>query len=277
MELFLIILIGLETLLVFVLIGLLFFKTTKLSSLSKEIKNLKTYDKYLEDVQRQRDDFLAMLVHELRSPLAVIKGASDLMLKDAYRLSKEQIETLLEQIKNSSTGLLKIVNDILDISKLESGKFEITKEENDLNAVLQDECDYYKSLANEKQIEILTKLDTTVGRFKFDADRIRQVMNNLLSNALKFTPNGGKVLVKSNKQNNRVFISICDDGPGITDEMKHRIFHKFVQGGDNHTKEKGTGLGLVISKGIIEAHGGTIWVEDNSPKGACFNFHIPIE
>ena len=276
MELYIIILIVLETIVIFVLIGLLFFKASKLSGLSKEITNLKTYDKYLEDIQKQRDDFLAMLVHELRSPLSVIKGASDLMLKEAHRLSKEQIETLLAQVRNSSTGLLKIVNDILDISKLESGKFEITKEENDLNVVLTDECDYYKSLANEKQIEILTQLDVSLEKFKFDPDRVRQVMNNLLSNALKFSTEGGKVIVKSNKQNERVFVSICDDGPGITDDMKHRIFHKFVQGGDNHTREKGTGLGLVISKGIVEAHGGSIWVEDNKPRGACFIFNIPL-
>jgi len=271
-------LIIIETLLLLVLLVILIYKSVKLSHLINEMVLLRKYGEKQSEVQRERDDFLAMLVHELRSPLSVMKGASDLMLKDAHNLSKEQIETLLNQIRNSSTGMLNIVNDLLDVSKLESGKFEIEKVQGNLNQILREESNYYESVANAKQISILCELDEEVQDFKFDPDRIRQVMKNLLSNAVKYTPENGIVTVKTFLKDNMVRVCICDTGEGITDDMKHKLFHKFVQlNNHNHIKEKGTGLGLVIAKGIVEAHGGSIWVEDNKPKGSKFVFTIPLK
>jgi signal transduction histidine kinase len=271
-------LIIIETLLLLVLLVILIYKSVKLSHLINEMVLLRKYGEKQSEVQRERDDFLAMLVHELRSPLSVMKGASDLMLKDAHNLSKEQIETLLNQIRNSSTGMLNIVNDLLDVSKLESGKFEIEKVQGNLNQILREESSYYESVANAKQISIVCELDEGVQDFKFDPDRIRQVMKNLLSNAVKYTPENGIVTVKTFLKDDMVRICICDTGEGITDDMKHKLFHKFVQlNNHNHIKEKGTGLGLVIAKGIVEAHGGSIWVEDNKPKGSKFVFTIPLK
>lgn len=266
-----------ETVLLIVLAVFLVYKSLKLTQLFKQLSELKRVYHDQIVVDKERDDFLAMLVHELRSPLSVMKGAADLMLKDASRLSKEQIETLLEQIKNSSIGMLKIVNDILDVSKIDSGKFEVTKKPQDINALLSSECQYYQALALTKQIKLECTLDTTLPPVNFDSDRIRQVLNNLISNAIKFTQDSGVITVRSRKNQAQVFVSIEDTGDGISDTMKHKLFHKFVQLGTHPgVKEHGTGLGLVVAKGIVEAHGGEIWIEDNKPKGAKFVFSIPL-
>ncbi len=266
-----------ETGLLIILASFSIYKSLRLSRIVKDMLNLrKSYDSQLK-TQKQHDDFLAMLVHELRSPLSVMKGASDLILKDAQRLSKEQIGMLLNQIRTSSRGMLKIVDDILDVSKIDSGKFEIHKTFGDLNKLLKDECEFYEALAGEKQVSIICNLNDSIPSFNFDADRVRQVMNNLLSNAIKFLPEGGKITVKTLKNQSNIEIVVSDDGDGIPEDLKIKLFHKFVQLNNNtHSKDLGTGLGLVISKGIVEAHGGNIWIEDNLPKGAKFVFTLPL-
>ncbi len=270
-------LLEIETGLLVVLASFSVYKSLKLSQIIKEMLGLRrNYENQLK-IHKERDDFLAMLVHELRSPLSVMKGASDLILKDAQRLSKEQIETLLTQIRTSSKGMLKIVDDMLDVSKIESGKFEIHKTFGDLNKILSDECEYYAALAGEKQIKIDCQFDETLPNFNFDEDRVRQVMNNLLSNAIKYIAERGSILVETRKNQSKIEVSVTDNGDGIPDDLKMKLFHKFVQlNNHSHTKESGSGLGLVITKGIIEAHGGEIWIEDHQPKGAKFIFTLPI-
>jgi len=263
------------------LVGLAVFlalQTNRLNLTLKELQAHKEQEKKQVELQHQRDDYLAMLVHELRAPLAVIKGAADLIIKEAHSLSKEQIETLLGQIKKSSSSLLQIVNDILDVSKIESGKFSIKKVPGDINALLNEICDYYLSWANEKQIKINLELEPNIPQIKFDSERVKQVLNNLLSNALKFTDEYGNITVKTHLNSKNVNIYVADTGIGIPDDMKHKLFNKFVQVGTKESvKEKGTGLGLFIAKGIVEAHGGNIWIEDNDPQGTKFVFTIPLE
>jgi len=134
------------------------------------------------------------------------------------------------------------------------------------------------ALAREKEIAVETKLADDIPEFEFDGDRIKHVMNNFLSNALKFTDSGGNVVIESRVVDKyHVEVCVADSGEGVPDEMKGKLFNKFVQMENRKTtKEKGTGLGLVIAKGIIEAHGGSVWVEDNQPKGARFLFTIPV-
>jgi signal transduction histidine kinase len=231
-----------------------------------------------EDLQRVRDDFLAMMIHDLRSPLAVIRGSADLILKEADSLDKNQVYEFLMQIKTSSTQLLGMVNDLLDVSKIESGRYEVYFKEGDLNEVLEEECHTYEPLAKESGLKIELKTDPALKKIKFDRDKMKQVMNNLLSNAIKFTPKGGKITIVSRKRDPVMAeIKVIDTGIGVSDELKSKLFHKFVQGMELGVhQEKGTGLGLVIAKGIVEAHGGTIWMEDNKPKGAVFAFTIPL-
>lgn len=277
MESIYLIVISVETTLLAIAVFFLFTKLKKLSDVTKDLDEHRQLEKKQVEIQRQRDDYLAMLVHELRAPLAVIKGAADLIIRDAQALSKEQIETLLGQIKKSSTSLLQIVNDILDVSKIESGKFSIKKVDGDINALLKEVSEYYLSWANEKQIKLNLSLDEKIPQIKFDGERIKQVLNNLLSNALKFTDEYGNITIATHLNDKYVHIAICDSGIGIPDDMKHKLFNKFVQVGTKvQVKEKGTGLGLFIAKGIVETHGGSIWIEDNDPQGTKFVFNLPL-
>lgn len=253
-------------------------KDQELTQIKSKYDNLQKIENERSKVNEQKDDYVAMMVHELRSPLSVIKGTADLLLKEKEALSDDQTNTLLSQVFDSAKDLLAIVNDILDVSKIESGRFEVKKTMGDLNKVLKNEVDYYMTLAHEHNLEFKTELSSSVPQFEFDEDRLKHVLNNLLSNAIKFSEEGGTVTVVSSLQDTKhVRVAVLDTGKGVPDTMKNKLFNKFVQMEDRLTAdEKGTGLGLVIAKGIVEAHGGQIWVEDNLPKGAKFIFTIPV-
>ena len=227
------------------------------------------------EIQRLREDFTAMMIHELRSPLTVIRGISDFLVKERGRLKAEQYDNLMNQVKKSSTSLLTVVNDLLDAAKVESGEFEVHKKINDINELLHEEVKYYSGLAGEKDTRITVETDKSIQKFGFDYQKLGQVLNNLLSNAIKFTKNG-EVVVISKNLSNEVEVSVSDTGEGISDEMKLKLFNKFIQFRNSAVSNiDGTGLGLVIAKGIVEAHGGKIWIEDNKPSGARFVFVIP--
>ena len=227
--------------------------------------------------QRKRDEFSAVMVHELRAPLSVVKGSADVLLEDRKDLPDNQISELLNQIKTSSSGLLNLVNALLDIATIESGKVELFKEPHKLNELLDETYQYYFDLAKERGVNIITSLDDRLGEVGFDRSKIKQVLDNLLSNAVKYTEPGDTVFLSSRLDKGVVIVEVADTGKGITDDAKEKLFNKFVRAQEHKgAKEKGTGLGLVITKGIVEAHGGKIWVEDNSPKGAKFIFTLPV-
>jgi signal transduction histidine kinase len=199
------------------------------------------------------------------------------MLHDAQSLSATQIHTLLNQIRSSSDDLMTMVNDILDVSKIEAGKFVLTKTTARLQDTITAVCTYYETLFKLRKIILVLDIQSDMPELSFDPDRIRQVLNNLLSNALKFTPENGTVTVSAHRIDHYVEVSVSDTGPGVASKDKPLLFHKFIQG-SNHsaTSEKGTGLGLVIVKSIVEAHGGRIWIDDNKPTGAKFIFSLPL-
>lgn len=259
------ILVILEAILLLVISIILFTKTKTLTKLKSNEDN------------PMKDDFLPMLVHELRSPLSVIQGAADLLIKTTDELSAEQIQTLLGQIKSSSSTLLGMVGGILDVSKMESGKFEISKTFGDINAVLRDECSYFEPLAKIKNLTLNCVEGEDLSNFNFDPDRIKQVLNNLISNAIKFNSPDGEITISSKKVDGMCRIEVRDSGVGIPDKEKPFLFHKFFQASNQKGVQKGTGLGLVISKGIVEAHGGKIWVDNNKPKGSTFVFTLPTK
>ncbi len=238
---------------------------------------LKRREESLLSSQIRQRDFIPVLVHELRAPLSVIQGASDLLLKEVKDLTADQIHTLLAQIKTSSGSLLKMVGDILDVAKMDAGKFEVNRVYANINNVLKEECGYFQSLAKIKNINLDCRTDQSVANSSFDPDRVKQVISNLLSNALKFVTEGGSIIVETKKAGNYVQVSVSDTGEGISDKDKLVLFHKFSQTqSHNHVKERGTGLGLYISKGIVDAHAGKIWVEDNKPVGVKFIFTLPL-
>lgn len=269
------ILVILESVLLLVISLLLFSKTRNLTKLKKY------EDAFIEEQAKkhsEQTDFFPMMVHELRSPLSVVSGAADLLIKSSNELDAEQIHTLLNQIRSSSASLLKMVGDILDISKMEGGKFQINKTFGNINDLLKEECGYFDPLAKVKKITLSCPIPEEISNFSFDPDRVKQVLNNLLSNSLKFCTESGKVELTARKENGFVTVEVADDGVGIPDKDKPLMFQKFFQA-SNQTGggEKGTGLGLAICKGIVEAHGGKIWLEDNKPKGTKFMFSLPLK
>lgn len=229
------------------------------------------------ELKKLREDFTAMMVHELRAPLTVIKGAADLLLKQIANLETSETKDLLTHMHNSACDLLSIVNNLLDVAKVEAGRFEVALTEGDLNRLIQDQTEYFRNLANQKNVSVIAELDESVKVIKFDAIRLKQVMNNLISNAIKFTESGGYVRIVTNKKEKEIEIAVIDNGKGLSEEMKKKLFEKFSQGRTSLvSNEPGTGLGLVVAKGVIEAHGGRIWVEDNMPRGAKFIFTLPF-
>lgn len=229
--------------------------------------------------RQEQDDYIAMLVHDIRAPLSVIKGSVDIILHESKNLSREDVTKILNQVKDTSDNLLELVADILDVSKIEAGKFEIKKTSSDLNLLLQSTADKFLPLANQNKIKISTDLLTTLPKVSIDSEQIERVLNNLISNSLKFTPDGGEVVISSSvdKKGKMLLVSIADTGIGVRDTMKTKLFHKFVQAGRTAKSDgKGTGLGLVVSREIVELHGGSIWVEDNKPEGSIFIFTLPL-
>ena len=229
-----------------------------------------------KELEKMRRDFSAMIIHELRSPLSVIRGTSDFLMKESKSLDEPQKESFLSQIKDSSDRLLKLVNDLLDSAKIESGNVELFKSEVDVNALVTEVVDYYAKSADQKKIRLLANVDKSLLPMQADSDKIRQVLNNLISNGLKYTEEGGEVVVSTKKEDGSMRILISDTGRGIEESHKELIFQKYKQVEYAKNTEKSTGLGLAISKGIVEAHDGKIWVEENLPKGSVFIVELPL-
>lgn len=226
---------------------------------------------------KMRNDFMAMMIHELRSPLSLVKSSANMLLCESERLSKEQTISMLKQIEGSANDLLEIVNDLLDVSKIESGRVEIFKHDTNIIDLLKAEVFAYQNLAEKKKIHLKLFTDEDSIHVYCDNEKMKHVMNNLLSNAIKFTEEGEiNVLVKPFPE--YVQVTVADTGIGIADNLKPQLFRKFVQARELPVaREKGTGLGLVIVKGIVEAHGGKVWIENNSPRGAKLIFTLPRE
>lgn len=253
-------------------ISIILFKKTS------DFKKLKKYEKALIDYQSKQDDVIPMLVHELRAPLSVIKGAMDLLIEDPNEMGADQVHKLLAQVRLSSEELLKMVGDILDVSKLEEGQFQISKSFGSISDVLKEQCGYFESMCNVKNISLSCSTGSEIPNFSFDPLRIKQVLNNLLSNAIKFTDKGGSIKVTAEEKKGNAEIAVVDTGVGVPKDQQHRLFQKFFQANNqSNISQKGTGLGLVITKGVVEAHGGTIRFEENSPKGSKFIFTLPLK
>ena len=231
----------------------------------------------LRKATQAKSEFLAHMSHELRTPLNVIIGFSELMLDEVPGGINEEQRQCLSDILAGGKNLLSLINDILDLSKIESGKMELRLR----NVVIADVIESLRSVMmpmiapRNQSLEI----DVEEGLPPVYADRgkIRQVLLNLLSNSTKFTPEGGKLKVEAVRENNWCRVSVIDNGIGIRKEGHERIFEEFYQSDNPLTKEKsGTGLGLTIAKRIVEKHGGRIWVESEYGRGSRFTFTLPL-
>lgn len=234
-----------------------------------------------KNLQKIREDFTNMIVHELRAPLSAIKGASSLLLSSP--LDKDEEKKMLRIISDSARDMLSAISELLDVARMEEGKLEIKKTESDLAAIVHDHLEVFSYAAREKQISITHDFGPHLVPFFFDPGRIGQVINNLISNSLKFTKTGGKIEIKIRRQDPLVEVVVSDNGIGIPQSKLSLLFTKFGQIGNVSGSEGSTpiesgssGLGLYISREIVEAHGGKIWMESEVGVGTKVHFTLPF-
>ncbi|MDW7732777.1 MAG: PAS domain S-box protein [Methanolobus sp.] len=230
-----------------------------------------------ETANRAKSEFLATMSHELRTPLNSILGFSQMLNDKIPGELNEKQSRYVSHIMKSSEHLTDLINDILDLSKIEAGNMELNIEMFDVSETLNEIITLIQPLADKKSVDIESIIHTERLELNADRKKFRDIINNLLSNAVKFTPENGRVRIEAACQNNKLHISVSDNGIGITREDQHEIFKPFKQADSFlNRKYQGTGLGLAITKNYVEMHGGVIWVESSPGKGSTFKFVIPL-
>jgi signal transduction histidine kinase len=228
----------------------------------------------LQDVQAS---FTSMLVHDLRAPLTVIKGYADLLGATADPLTARQ-QRYLKSMQDSCSRMLRLIGDILDVSKLEAGRLTLELKPVDLGTLALEIGEQTRPLAQQKRIDIAVRIGTDLPLVQADARRLEQVFSNLLNNALKFTPQGGTIGLDATAVDGEVEVAVEDSGPGIPPDELSLLFEKFSQTSSGKSSAApGTGLGLLICRHLVEAHGGRIWVESEVGRGSRFIMRLPIE
>jgi len=249
--------------------------------LFQEIQNknrqLEVANERLQELDRLKSDFVANVSHELRTPLTAIKGAIDLLLREVAGPLNEKQTHYLARVRSNTHRLAGLINDVLDLSRIEEGKIDLQAERVSLAGLVHEVVETLKPLATEKEIVIRATIPESSLLVWADRDKLTQVLTNLIGNAVKFIPTAGRVTVSGIIDGEWVRVSVADNGPGIPLEEKDRVFEKFYQVAEaGGAKPKGTGLGLAISKALIELHGGKIWVESGLSLGSTFHFTLPI-
>ena len=232
----------------------------------------------LEVVSKHKSEFLANMSHELRTPLNAIIGFSEVLLEHMFGELNEKQDEYVDDVLSSGRHLLSLINDILDLSKVEAGRMELELAQFDLSLAVENTITLVRERASRHGISLHREIDKQLGDFVGDERKIKQILLNLLSNAVKFTPEGGRVEVKAVMADGSVEFSVSDTGVGIAPEDQEAIFAEFRQvGADYAQKGEGTGLGLTLTKKFVEMYGGKIWVESEQGKGSRFIFTLPIQ
>ena len=230
-----------------------------------------------ESANRTKSEFLANMSHELRTPLNSIIGFSDMLLeKTTGDLNEKQIK-YLRNISTSGRHLLTLINDILDLSKVDAGKMQISYENCSINEVYTDIKNTLSNFAISKSITLNFEIEANLTEIYADKLKLKQIMYNLVSNAIKFTPEHGSVHIIASARSNMLHMEVRDTGIGISAEDQKKLFSAFTQLDSTYSRKyQGTGLGLVLVKKFIEMHGGRVWVESEIAKGSSFAFEMPI-
>ncbi|HTL39503.1 MAG TPA: ATP-binding protein [Methylomirabilota bacterium] len=254
-------------------------------------------------IEKMREDFTSMMVHELRSPLTGIRSIANLLKEEKIKNEQKKYQDFIELIVSNSASMLDLVNDLLDVAKLESGKFQIMRRDTNIADVIKMRIQSFATLASEGGLTLESKLGENIPVLSLDDNKIAQVLNNFLSNAIKFTKQGkiivsafllkrGEKLVdkvaalgilwagikEESYDQDMLILGVTDTGMGIPEDQMEKLFNKFTQLEQSAVSEKkGTGLGLVITKGIVEAHGGKVGVFSEVGKGSTFFCALPIE
>jgi len=249
----------------------------KQQALEVATAELRSANERLRELDGMKDDFISTVTHELRTPLTSIRALSE-MLQEDPKMALADRKRFLGIIVNEAERLTRLINQILDMAKLESGRAEWTTSEVDIGDVVREAMDSLGQLFREKSVLLEGEIPSSGPIVLADRDRLTQVMINLLSNAVKFVPGGsGRVHVKVSSDQKNVRVAVSDNGPGLTAEECNVIFEKFRQGGNTMTdKPQGTVLGLPISRQIVEFFGGNLWVESQPGAGANFIFTVPL-
>ncbi|MFO7958884.1 MAG: ATP-binding protein [Candidatus Brocadiia bacterium] len=228
----------------------------------------------LKELERLKSEFVMTASHELRTPLTTIGMSVDLLQEEVADQLDDDQRQLLAAAHEELQRLKALINDLLDLSKIESGKMEMEFTRTPVEAVVRKAVSVFEEQAREKGVELTSTVPDGIPEMRADPNKISWVVTNLISNALRYTESGGHIRVSAEGSRSQVYISVEDNGAGIPEEYQSRIFDKFVQveGADAH----GTGLGLAICKEIVRAHGGTIWVESEEGEGSKFTFTVPL-
>jgi signal transduction histidine kinase len=231
----------------------------------------------LEAASRHKSEFLANMSHELRTPLNAVIGFSEVLLQRMFGDLNAKQDEYLKDIYASGQHLLSLINDILDLSKIEAGRMELAPAPFHLPSALENAVTLVRERAARHAIALLVDVDSRLGEVVGDERKVKQVLLNLLSNAVKFTPEGGRISLKAGRRDGMIEIAITDTGIGIAPEDQAAIFEEFRQvGSDDTRKQEGTGLGLTLAKKFVELHGGRIWVQSQVGQGSTFTFTLPV-
>jgi len=239
-------------------------------------REIEVKSRQLEVASQHKSEFLANMSHELRTPLNAIIGFSEVLSDRMFGELNEKQEEYLKDIYASGTHLLSLINDILDLSKIEAGRMELELTEFDLPTAIDNALTLIRERAGRRSIALHTDIDGRLGQIQADERKIRQVVLNLLSNAIKFTPEGGRIDVSAEPRDGFVEVSVTDTGIGIAPEDQEKVFEEFRQVGTAAKKIEGTGLGLTLCRKFVELHGGRIWVKSQLGEGSTFTFTIPM-
>jgi len=239
-------------------------------------KELEAANRELAAASQHKSEFLANMSHELRTPLNAIIGFSEVLSEKMFGELNEKQEEYSKDIHASGQHLLSLINDILDLSKIEAGRMELELTDFHLPTALDNGLTLVRERAGRRSIALQMSVDERLGEVRADERKIRQVVLNLLSNAIKFTPEGGRIEVGAVPKDGFVEVSVTDTGVGIAPEDQEAVFEEFRQVGTADKKAEGTGLGLTLCRKFIELHGGKIWVKSQPGQGSTFTFRIPV-
>ena len=230
----------------------------------------------VEEASKHKSQFLANMSHELRTPLNAILGYTELVLDGIYGEAPEKMRNVLERIQTNGKHLLGLINDVLDLSKIEAGQLVLTLNDYSIKDMMQGVYVAVEPLAGNKKLQFKLEVPPNLPPARGDERRLSQVLLNLVGNAIKFT-DSGQVAMKASTANSSYTVAVVDTGPGIAEADQTKIFEEFQQSESTHTKAKGgTGLGLAIAKRIVEMHGGRLWVESTLGSGSTFFFTVPL-
>jgi len=232
--------------------------------------------KQLEVANQHKSEFLANMSHELRTPLNAIIGFSEVLQERMFGEMNEKQAEYVGDIHESGRHLLSLINDILDLSKVEAGRMELDLARFDVPSAIGNALTLMRERASRHFVTLRSAVPEGIGEITADERKFKQILLNLLSNAVKFTPEGGRVDVRASRENGRIEIAVTDTGIGIAPEDHEAVFEEFKQLGKDYTKKsEGTGLGLALTRKFVELHGGSIRVESTPGKGSTFTFTLP--